>query len=122
MDVGSGKRIWHSGGGAGLGKHSGAGETFWNIRAKANIKFPERDFGPNLLNLIAVNPVGQSIKEKDGKWYEVISPQNIFPTNIHEAQLEYRLGRKGVASSTGTVTKSVESNDKSKLLKYRLLD
>ena len=34
IDAGEGTRLWECGGGAALGKNSGAWDTFWNIRAR----------------------------------------------------------------------------------------
>jgi len=91
IDTGKGTRLWHCGGGAALGKNCGARGTFWNIRAKQPQKCPRKSFGPESMNLVAVETDQPSVKKENGKWFEAIDPKKIKPQNLHEAQLERRL-------------------------------
>lgn len=93
IDAGAGSRLWHCGGGAALGKHSGARETFWNIRAKQQQELPPQSFGPASMNFIALQTGHASVKNLEGQWLEAISPENIFPPDLHSAQLSARLAR-----------------------------
>lgn len=93
IDVGLGTRIWRSGGGAALGKHSAAWETFWNIRAERPQSWPPAAFGPDLMNLVGLTTNAPSVLEKDGKWFEAIDPRHLIPQNLHEAQLKRRLAK-----------------------------
>lgn len=93
LDAGAGTRLWKCGGGAKLGKHSGARETFWNIRAAKPISYPPADFGPPSMNLVAVQAKPADATRSEGKWFEVIPPADIRPQNLYEAQKAVRLGR-----------------------------
>jgi hypothetical protein len=77
LDAGEGSRLWRSGGGRALGRHSGARGTFWNIRSKREIPFP-KEFGPPDLNL-----VGFVTGDSPG----------VQPPDLYLAQLQRRLGR-----------------------------
>lgn len=90
IDLGAGTRMWRSGGGAALGRHCAARGTFWNIRAEEPQSHPG-GFGPASMNLVAVQTGDESILEEEGVWFEAISPDEIFPANLHEAQVELRL-------------------------------
>jgi hypothetical protein len=90
IDAGAGTRLWRSGGGKSLGKHSAGGETFWNIRAAKPIPYPPADFGPVTLNLIAVQTDKPSEKTAAGRWVEAVPPGAISPVDIHAAQLARR--------------------------------
>lgn len=81
LDAGQGTRLWESGGGADLGKHSAARQTFWNIRTRQVTKAPPERFGPASINLV-------------GLWLEGDAPPPPpTPANLYQAQLEKRLGR-----------------------------
>ncbi len=92
IDAGKGTRLWKCGGGANLGRHCGARGTFWNIRAERGQRHPG-DFGPASMNLVSVQPAGESVTDPEGRWFESTDPRKIEPGNIHAAQLEKRLGR-----------------------------
>ena len=94
IDLGAGTRAWASGGGPNLGKHSGARETFWNLRARKPIPYPPGDFGPTSMNLVGVFTDQASVTNSQGKWFEAIPPGQLQPANLHEAQLRRRLERK----------------------------
>ena len=50
-----------SGGGAALGKHTGARETFWNIRATRPLVYPPAAFGPPSMNLVGLHAEQPSV-------------------------------------------------------------
>ena len=92
IDLGKGSRMFQSGGGAKLGRHSAAYETFWCIRARTPQSWP-RGWGPDLMNLVGVESSQESTTTIKGKWFETIPPERLRPQNLHEAQLERRLRR-----------------------------
>jgi len=92
IDIGAGSRMFQSGGGAALGRHSGAWETFWNIRARRPQAWPG-GWGPDAMNLIGVRTTQRSVGQRRGRWFEAIDPRDIRPRNLYQAQLKRRLGR-----------------------------
>ncbi len=94
IDAGAGTRLWYCGGGSSLGKHSGARETFWNIRTQLPQKYPPANFGPPSMNFVALKTDSASQKNPDGKWFENIPSAEIYPTDLHAAQLARRMGKK----------------------------
>jgi len=93
IDAGAGTRLWFCGGGSGLGKHSGARETFWNIRSVKNQVWPPADFGPDSMNLVGLQTARPAETNPAGRWFEVIPPGELTPADLHEAQLARRLGK-----------------------------
>ncbi len=93
LDAGAGTRLWQSGGGAALGKHCGARGTFWNIRAARPLSYPPPGFGPPSINLVGLTTDAPSETEVAGRWFEAISPAQLQPQNLYEAQLRRRLGK-----------------------------
>jgi hypothetical protein len=93
IDAGAGTRLWKCGGGADLGRQCAARGTFWNIRAKAALKYPLQGWGPASMNMVALGTDQPSVTELTGKWFEAILPERVSPRNIHKAQLAKRLGR-----------------------------
>jgi hypothetical protein len=93
IDLGAGTRMWKCGGGADLGRQSGARGTFWNIRAKQAQKYPN-GFGPPSMNLVGVQTKDESLTEPNGRWFEAIPPKKIQPANLHQAQWMKRMGAK----------------------------
>ena len=91
IDLGLGSRMFQSGGGARLGRHSAAYETFWCIRSQQPQTWPS-GWGPDLMNLIGVDSADESITDIDGKWFETIPPDHLQPRNLYRAQLSRRLG------------------------------
>ena len=91
LDAGLGTRLWKCGGGAALGRHCGARGTFWNITAEKDMKYPDQNFGPESINVVGLKTKSAGVMEKDGRWFEVISPEKLVPQNLHRAQLEKRL-------------------------------
>jgi len=92
IDLGAGTRMWRCGGGRDLGRHCGARETFWNIRAARGQRHPG-GFGPASMNLVAVQTDQPAEMNPNGKWFEPIAPGAIRPQNLHEAQRARRLGK-----------------------------
>ena len=94
IDAGLGKSLWRSGGGKGLGAHAGARNTYWNIRAAGKLALPDEQFGPWSLNLVGLAVEGVEEKVEGKRWIEMIDPERLAPQNLHEAQLERRLGKQ----------------------------
>ena len=92
LDLGQGSRMFQSGGGDKLGRHSAAGETFWNVRARQPQTWPQ-GWGPDLMNLVGVQSNGQSLTNLDGPWFEAIAPSRLEPANLYQAQLARRLAK-----------------------------
>ena len=90
IDLGGGSRMFQSGGGAKLGRHSAAYVTFWNIRADRPQSWPS-GWGPNLMNFVGVQSKGQSVVDPKGRWFEAIDPRQLQPANLYQAQLARRL-------------------------------
>jgi hypothetical protein len=93
IDAGAGTHLWRHGGGADLGKACAARCTWWNIRTRQPQSYPPADFGPASMNFVAVTSRQTSVTNLAGKWFEVFSPQAIQPPDLHQAQLDRRLGR-----------------------------
>ena len=91
LDLGQGSRMFQSGGGADLGRHSAAYETFWNVRARQPQSWP-KGWGPDLMNLVGVQSNGKSDTSPAGRWFEAIDPRELKPANLYDAQLARRLG------------------------------
>jgi len=94
IDIGLGTRMYLSGGGRGGGKHAGAWITFWNIKSKKPIRWPSEKFAPDHISIVGISSDQPSIKDKNGKWFEVSNGNNLFPQNLYEAQLKKRLKNK----------------------------
>jgi len=91
VHVGIGSGVWKSGGGRALGKNSAARGTFWGIRSEKNILLPPDAFGPASLNFVGLQTTAKQVTDLDGKWVEIIPPEELTPRDIHGAQLEHRL-------------------------------
>ena len=92
IDIGAGTRPWKCGGGGSLGKHCAARETFWNIRSKRPISLPPKRFAPAMLNFVGMQNRLPTQTGIQGVWHEGISPEDLRPANLHQAQLQKRLG------------------------------
>lgn len=94
IDIGEGTRMFQSGGGAELGRHSAAWETFWCIRSSKPQGWPD-GFGPDLMNIVGVVSVqddeSTSGTDTTGRWFEPIDPEKLQPANLYRAQLQVRL-------------------------------
>ncbi len=91
LDAGAGTRLWASGGGAGLGRHAAARNTYWNIRSTNPIAMPPDRFAPPQINIVGVNMDTAPVMEEEGRWIEPIDPEQLRPRNLYEAQLRHRL-------------------------------
>ena len=97
IDVGDPSRLWECGGNNEGGPHSGARETFWNIRnGSANAAIGTSVvFTQHRGNTVApkVNVVvakGTSLAEN--QWIEGITPQALLPQDLFESQYMLRFG------------------------------
>jgi hypothetical protein len=92
IDVGTGQRIWISGGGPSLGRETAGWATFWNIRSSAPFALPKVGWGPATMNFIGLNAETVSAEQlAQGIHWEPIPPEKISPRDIHAAQRERRL-------------------------------
>lgn len=90
IDAGEGRRLFASSGGGNRGQHTAAGATFWDIRSRQPATWP-KGFGPDALNLVGVTAREPSILKPDGRWLEVIPPDQLQPANLYAAMLRRRL-------------------------------
>jgi hypothetical protein len=96
LDTGSsGAEAWNSGGPPGVGRHSAAGDTFWNIRGKKDTGLPPAGWGPPGLVFIGIKGAVRRPDRSTGWHYEAISAASITPPDLHVAQLERRLAASG---------------------------
>ncbi|MCH7226700.1 glycosyl hydrolase family 28-related protein [Haloferula sp. A504] len=102
IDVGEGKSVWRCGGGAALGRHSGARTTFWAIESKRPIAWPPDGFGPDSMNLVGVRGKGPGVTDIDGRWHEMIEPSLLVPSDLHAAQLKRRMADR-IPVTTGSI-------------------
>lgn len=89
IDVGDGTRLYQSSGSGCAGPHTGARETFWNIKSTEWIYTPAPvDYFLGL----QVNVVPAQIEwmEANGPWYEMV--QYPSPSDLYLEQLQVRLG------------------------------
>lgn len=91
IDVGAGTNVFHSGGGAKLGRHCGAWTTWWNIRSEKPISYP-LEWAPEMINLVGFKGEGIAVTAPHGRWFEAITPERMMPQDLYRAQLERRLG------------------------------
>ncbi len=91
VDAGVGTNIFHSGGGAKLGRHCGAWTTWWNIRTARPVGFPA-GWATDMINIVGVQSDAPSVTNAHGRWFEVIAPDRLRPVDLYEAQLSRRLG------------------------------
>jgi len=95
IDVGTGARIWRSGGSTGDSKNCAARGTFWSIQSQMPVQYPSPGFGPESMNFVALTTDRPTVRSElpDGIWFEAIPPQNVYPRNLHQAQLALRHSR-----------------------------
>jgi hypothetical protein len=93
IDVGEGSRMFQSGGGESLGRHSAAWETFWGIRSRRPIAWPA-GWGPELMNLVGLPAEEPAVTEPRGRWFEPLDPEHLQPRNLYQSQLARRLGAR----------------------------
>lgn len=93
VNCGLGTRIWNSGGGTNLGKHTAGWATFWNMTASGNMNYPSTAFGPaSTMNVVGLKTTQAQTISPTGKWFETMSPASLLPQNIYAAQLTRRIG------------------------------
>jgi hypothetical protein len=90
--LGEGRRMFQSGGGAALGRHSAAWETFWGIASRKPQAWPS-GWGPDMMNLVGLPAAQPAVTEPTGRWFEPAGGAAIQPRNLYTAQLARRLGR-----------------------------
>ena len=90
LDLGHGSRFLKSGGGANLGRNSGAWSTFWNIRSENPVSLSS-GFAPIQTNFVGVNP-SKPQAVKDRGYHLEIAPRQ--PTNLYQAQAKKRAAAK----------------------------
>ena len=90
IDIGAGTRMFQSGGGAALGRHSAAWETFWGIQSQRPLSWPDR-WGPELMNLVGLPSNEPAVMQREGRWFEPLDPERLRPRNLYQAQLQKRL-------------------------------
>lgn len=102
IDLGEGSRPYASSGSQRYDSpHSGARETFWNLRSRTPLGWPEQQdsddlpWGPDQLNFVGISTNGDAILSQAGKWFETINPNRLFPPDLHLAQLAKRLQSRG---------------------------
>jgi len=102
LDTGaSGAEAWNSGGPPGAGRHSAAGETFWNIHGKKDTGLPPEGWGPAGLVFSGIKGAAHKPDRGSGWHYEAISAASITPPNLHIAQLEHRLAHTASGANAG---------------------
>lgn len=94
IDLGEGKRMFQSGGGAALGRHSAAWETFWGIRSRRPQTWP-KGWGPDLMNLVGLPAQEAAATAEQGRWFEPADAEQLWPRNLYTAQLNKRLRGEG---------------------------
>jgi hypothetical protein len=120
IDAGLGTRLWDSGGAAGQGRHTAAGAVFWNIRTKEDLALPKPDFAPDG-GLILVGLKMRVRRSEAGQHHiEAISPGNLEPPNLHEAQRAKRLG-PGSPATGGTDTALTWTNTAGRSIEARFV-
>ena len=91
LDCGRGTRVWRCGGGASLGRQSAGWETFWNIRTAQPISPPPQGWGAPSMNFIGLRTKTPPTLARDGIWLEPLAPEQLSPSNLHNAQLAERM-------------------------------
>jgi hypothetical protein len=99
LDAGDGSELWRCGGGEALGKHSAAWGTFWNIRTNHPVRSPDANFGPALMNFVGLHTDEPTHTDPTGRWFEAIPPEQLYPADLHAAQLARRLERKAKSAT-----------------------
>ncbi len=92
IDLGNPLRALKSGGSESRGPHSGAYNTFWNIRGAGKFDNVGCSFGGGRLNIVGF-PTNSTCSALDWHTSEAhIDARTLRPPNIHEAQVRRRLG------------------------------
>ncbi len=98
LDLGQGSRMFQSGGGRALGRHSAAWSTFWGIESRQGQSWPE-GWGPDHMNMVGFESDEPPQTDASGRWFEPISPQRLSPRNLYEAQRRRRLAEAAARES-----------------------
>ena len=99
IDCGLGSRVWHCGGGDGLGRHCARGGTFWNIRAVRPIAPPPKEWGAPGMTMVGFTTTTPERLDPQGLWFEAVAPEQLAPRDLHAAQLARRLKVAKLAGS-----------------------
>ena len=100
LDAGEGgPEMWASGGPPGVGLHTAAGATFWNIRSNKDPGLPATGFGPPGLIFLGLRGSVRKSEVPEGWHYESIRAGAITPPNLHLAQLQRRLAAAAPAAA-----------------------
>ncbi len=91
LNLGKGERMFLSGGHEAIGRHAGAGNTYWNLESRGSVDMPE-GFAPSRVNFIGVKIRSRGKPDPEGTWIESIRPGKIEPPELYSAQLARRLG------------------------------
>jgi hypothetical protein len=86
MDAGVGSDIWYSGGDDEAGPHTGARETFWNIRSMTPESWPSWAIMMNFIGMFTNNAL---LKTTTSNWNEPYYG-SLQPVNLFQDQLENR--------------------------------
>jgi len=79
LEAGEGSRLWESGGDEADGPHSGARETFWNIRSRHAQKLPDWALEGNFVGVLS--GVARQ-NDPNGNWIDPIAPGRIVPASL----------------------------------------
>jgi hypothetical protein len=90
LDCGKGSRPFYSGGSRGRGTHSGAYNTYWNIRAQEPMSLPPAGFGP-LLNFIGFETRAKQAPDDSHWFFEPVKPADLSPPDLAAAMRKRRL-------------------------------
>lgn len=122
IDAGEGTRLFVSGGAGGSGNHSAAGSTFWNIRTKRDVVWPE-DFQMDAMNFVALKMRGKDATKPDGRWIETIHlhPGHVVPPDLHQAMLQRHLSDR-TAATTGAAPPAAAAAQSWKSVDGRVID
>ena len=99
IDAGVGTNIFRSGGGKNLGRHCGAWTTWWNIRTQQPVDFPV-GWATEFINIVGVESNEDTVADFQGRWHEVIAPNQLKPADLYQAQLERRLSQQQTLKSS----------------------
>lgn len=89
--ISPGTRAFRSGGGGFRGPHTARYSTLWNVRASDTITIPSCDFGPEMTFVGVQTTAPEATCSTRGWHLENIPPADLYPADIHAAQLARRL-------------------------------
>lgn len=101
LDTGlGGPEIWNSGGPPGVGRHTAAGATFWNLRGRKEPGLPPEGWGPPGLVFVGLKGTVRKSEQRAGWHYESIPAGALTPPDLHLAQLQRRIATHGAGASS----------------------